>query len=217
MFHYIPHLRSAKGKLYKDLNLKDNDFEHYLGINLDTRKTYKHIALFKQAKDEKKKIYVTSKFEYKTIKKDKTLYTPLFLVHDTDESFMILRKKGEYSYENINNIESIEVSDIPFQERNENISKHVNGVSLAIKNKEKHFVRIKIISCEAEAIIRLWSHEFINVAKISNDVYEFEFAELYKGLVFVFRLIEYIEVISVSKMLANEMRKKVEVIASKTK
>lgn len=212
MFHYIPHLRKAKGKLYKDFNLKDNDFEHYLGINLDERKTYKHIATFKQAKNEKKKIWVTSKYQYKTINKEKTQYTPVFLVHDTDESFMILRKQGEYSYENINNIQSIEISDQGYSERSENINKFVNGVSLSIKNKEKHIVRIKITSWEANALIDLWSHEFIRKEELAKDTYEFEFAELYKGLVFLFRLIEYIEVQYLSEELEKQAIKKAKYI-----
>lgn len=209
MFHYIPHLRSAKGKLYKDINLKDNDSEYYMGINLDKRETHKHIAQFKKAVKESVKIYVTARFDIGETKKERTLYTPLFLVHDTDETFLIFKLREKYVYQNLNNILSIELTDKKFTKfESEHISKHINGVSLSIKNKERHIVRIVAKSWEAEAIVRLWSHEYIRHEKLPKDVHEFEFAEIYKGLVFIFRLIEYIDIVFVSKHLGEQVGKK---------
>ena len=105
-FHYIKDLREAQRALYNSYeDLKDQDYEYYLGIK------HKNISKIADLTYELKK-YCTSKTHLikltfkNSIKVLKVV--PLFIVHDSDETFLFYLEEGKQkeSYCNILDIEA---------------------------------------------------------------------------------------------------------------
>ena len=105
-FHYIKDLREAQRALYNSYeDLKDQDYEYYLGIK------HKNISKIADLTYELKK-YCTSKTHLikltfkNSIKVLKVV--PLFIVHDSDETFLFYLEEGKQkeSYCNILDIET---------------------------------------------------------------------------------------------------------------
>lgn len=108
-FHYIKDLREAQQALYNSYeDLKDQDYEYYLGIK---HKNINKIAdltyqLKKHCINKSHLVKLTFKNSIKTL-----IVVPLFIVHDSDESFLFYLEEGKLK-ENYCNILEIKSSSL---------------------------------------------------------------------------------------------------------
>ena len=105
-FHYVKDLREAQRALYNSYeDLKDQDYEYYLGIK------HKNISKIADLTYEFKEYCINKTHLVKLVFKNSIkvlIVVPLFIVHDSDETFLFYLEEGKQkeSYCNILEIEA---------------------------------------------------------------------------------------------------------------
>ncbi len=202
-FYYNDDLDKARDKLYAKTNLKDQDFEYYLGKRNEKKDVTEIIKQLKHAMMEKLKVMITSKHDYYTLDKGIAKFKPLFIIHDTDETFIVLKDvDNEYHYQNILNIFKVDVLQesfsLPYEEK---ISKHMTDFSLMIKG--KYALSFKVTTPRGRSVMDLWNYEYETISE-AGDNYKIVFHEEYKGHEFLLRMLPHIKNLRVSGKKKNQ-------------
>lgn len=187
-FYYYHDLQIAREKLYLRFDLKDQDYEYYIGHNQSNRReATKTLKEIKQAIIGQKKVEMSFKYGSYGISKELNIYKPLFVVHDSDESWVIIRdSKGIDHCQNILNIKEYNITSKPFVIENKpSITKFVN--SHTIRAKGEHILSFEIIDELGHEMYDTWNYEFEELES-SGDKKKIIFYERYRVYEFLLRM-----------------------------
>ena len=209
-FHYSKELKQAKSLIGANRRWKDNDFEYYIGKQNTDSKTTSIINIFKDGIRDKRVIKMYSKFDETNIPKGFSDIKPQFIVHDQDETFIIGRDYNkQYVYQNVLNIKKAIKTDKRFGVyADDNIKKHINDFSLNIKG--EYNIKFKIKSNKGNKTFELVHYEFRDNSESNSEIKDVTFFEKYKGIGFLFRMYQYIDIIEIDDTLMDEWNKKID-------
>lgn len=192
-FYYYKDLQVAREKLYLRFNLKEQDFEYYLGHNQSKRKfETKLIKDIKWSIVERKWIELSFKYKSYGISLEMNKYKPMYVVHDSDESFVIIRDASGCDHcQNILNIKNYKITDKEcILYKKPPIEKFVN--SHTIKAKGEHNLSFEITDELGYEMYDTWNYEFEEINSKENYK-EIVFYEKYRVFEFLLRMQSHIK------------------------
>lgn len=194
-YFYSHQLEEAKRKLYTKTNLKDNDNEFYVGKNIRRKEFEQFVYDFKQAAIDKHYVHISFKHEYYGYPIEEEKYKPLYIIHDSDETFMIIKnQKDEVLHQNLLNIKTLSISNKKFVDSSiKKVEEYKNDFSINIKG--KHPLKFKIKTARGKMIFDLWNYEFEDLNPNDGDEKNIIFYERYILLEFLFRMQKHIEIL----------------------
>ncbi|MCK5807343.1 MAG: hypothetical protein KAG91_03030, partial [Mycoplasmataceae bacterium] len=202
-FLYSSDLETARAKFYSDINLKDDDREHYIGSTTkNSKEQLQNMLILKSSSVSDHKVLIKSKYDYHSIKKGTYLFRPLFIIHDSDESFIILKdENSKIHYQNYKNIISVTETDKKFHRHEKEYKKFVNNYT--IKAKKKYVITIIPLDERVEKGITLRNMQL--EWKKNGHEYEITFYERYIALEFIFVFSNSMEIIKMDDELKKQI------------
>lgn len=212
-YHYSQELRAAKTKLYARHNLKDEDFEYYVGKKNDQRNTDKVYALKKAIKN-KNKVFLKTKYKYEDNDAIEEVVSPLFLIHDSDETFLVIKDhNSDIKYQNIKNIEELRMTNekvirMKKSALENTYQAHLNKAETSIKTRKECVVELEVLHVDGWAFYDLWHHECEEMERTDNTI-KLKFFEMYRAAQFLIIIMEYCRPIHIGRELSDYMEQKI--------
>lgn len=203
-FYYNEDLEEAKRKLYLSFNFKIDDGEYYVGQEQHKPKITKLIKQFKNAIMNKLIIEVSFSYEHYGATKQLKRYKPLFVAHDVDETFVILKeeKTDKIIYQNIYNVKECITTSSKFGlAREYKITEFVNDHT--IKAKGEHHLKFDLFDEEGHEIFDTWNYEFDDKSKDHNKKHII-FYEEYRVFEFLLRMQVHIKNLDMEQSLKDK-------------
>ncbi len=206
-FFYFNDLKIARNKMNLYFNLKDHDFEYYLGAEQHNVEAEQKLKLLKKAAMEYRMVKISSKYKYYNVPIEERIYEVHYIIHDSDETFIVLKRGNDYLFQNLLNIKSVCLINEYFNEKDKvPISSFINKNSLKIKKERK--LKFTIDDERGECIYNLWNYEFHELKSIGNKK-EVVFYEEYIALDFLLRMNEHITILDINENLKKVWNKKI--------